>query len=236
MKKKTAFILALAAFVVGVGATVGASAAIKEIKAQLRPDFTVRIEGEVAKFKNADGETVYPILYEGTTYLPIRAIGEIMGKTVFWYEDEKLIELRAVTDTTVTDADVIIESSENAAAKDDNNKYKTKEKDAKNKKPLPGDDKEKPKEKPEVKPAGKPAEKPAAPEEKEFIGEERAKEIALEKAGLKESEVTLIKVKLDRDDGRYVYEIEFRRGLTEYEAEINAEDGRILKFEKDFDD
>ena len=151
-----------------------------------------------------------------------------MGKTVFWYEDEKLIELRAVTDTTVTDADVIIEGSENAAAKDDNNKYKTKEKDAKNKKPLPGDDKEKPKE--------KPVEKPAAPEEKEFIGEERAKEIALEKAGLKESEVTLIKVKLDRDDGRYVYEIEFRRGLTEYEAEINAEDGRILKFEKDFDD
>ncbi|MBR5307538.1 MAG: PepSY domain-containing protein [Clostridia bacterium] len=228
MKKKTAFILALATFVVGVGATVGASAAIKEIKAQLRPDFTVKIEGEVAKFKNADGETVYPILYEGTTYLPIRAIGEIMGKTVFWYEDEKLIELRAVTDTTVTDADVIIEGSENAAAKDDNNKYKTKEKDAKNKKPLPGDDKEKP----EV----KPVEKPAAPEEKGFIGEERAREIALEKAGLKESEVTLIKVKLDRDDGRYVYEIEFRRGLTEYEAEINAEDGRILKFEKDFDD
>ena len=228
MKKKTAFILALAAFVVGVGAMVGASAAIKEIKAQLRPDFTVRIEGEVAKFKNADGETVYPILYEGTTYLPIRAIGEIMGKTVFWYEDEKLIELRAVTDTTVTDADVIIEGSENAAAKDDNNKYKTKEKDANDKKPLPGDDKEKPKE--------KPVGKPAAPEEKEFIGEERAREIALEKAGLKESEVTLIKVKLDRDDGRYVYEIEFRRGLTEYEAEINAEDGRILKFEKDFDD
>ena len=62
MKKKTAFILALAAFVVGVGATVGASAAIKEIKAQLRPDFTVKIEGEVAKFRNADGETVYPIL------------------------------------------------------------------------------------------------------------------------------------------------------------------------------
>lgn len=155
-----------------------------------------------------------------------------MGKTVFWYEDEKLIELRTVTDTTVTDADVIIEGTENAAAKDDNNKYKTKEKDAKNKKPLPEDDKEKPKEKPEV----KPVEKPAVPEEKEFIGEERAREIALEKAGLKESEVTLIKVKLDRDDGRYVYEIEFKRGLTEYEAEINAEDGKILKFEKDFDD
>lgn len=210
MKKKYAFMLALSAFVVGIGVTVGASAAIKEIKAQLRPDFTIEIDGKEATFNNANGEKVYPILYDGTTYLPVRAIGEIMGKTVYWYEDEKRIELREATETTVTDADVIISGS--AQAGTNGNKYKTKDPDKSDK-------------------------ADATPEDTEaFIGEEKAKEIALQKAGLTESEVIFEKAELDRDDGRYVYELEFRYGNIEYEAEINAKTGKILKFEKDIDD
>lgn len=67
----------------------------------------------------------------------------------------------------------------------------------------------------------------------EFIGEEKAEQIALEKAGLTADNVTFINIDLDRDDGVWKYELEFRQGTTEYEAEINAIDGTILKWEVD---
>ncbi|MCD8129107.1 MAG: PepSY domain-containing protein, partial [Oscillospiraceae bacterium] len=39
--------------------------------------------------------------------------------------------------------------------------------------------------------------------------------------------------KLDRDDGVYVYEVEFTVGWLEYEYEIDAASGSILSFEID---
>ena len=72
--------------------------------------------------------------------------------------------------------------------------------------------------------------------ENAYIGEDKALETVLEKAGLTEAEISHTKVKLDRDDGIYVYEVEFRNGRTEYEAEVRATDGKILSFEKDIDD
>lgn len=65
------------------------------------------------------------------------------------------------------------------------------------------------------------------------IGEEKAKEIALEKAGLKASEADFIKLEKDYDDGRLVYEGEIFAGRTEYEFEICAETGKVLEFEID---
>ena len=50
------------------------------------------------------------------------------------------------------------------------------------------------------------------------------------------SEVTRIKCELDRDHGSYKYEIEFSVGRMEYEYEIDAYTGAILKAEHDYDD
>lgn len=55
-----------------------------EATAKLRPDVKVNIDGVGQTFYNAQGEEVFPILYNGSTYLPIRAIGEIMNKNVNW--------------------------------------------------------------------------------------------------------------------------------------------------------
>ena len=73
----------------------------------------------------------------------------------------------------------------------------------------------------------------AMPETTEFIGEEKAKEIALQKAGLTAEDVTFTKIGLDRDDGVWQYEIEFRQDKTEYETDINAVDGTIINWEID---
>lgn len=61
------------------------------------------------------------------------------------------------------------------------------------------------------------------------VSVERAKSIAVEDAGRALSEVTFTKTKLERDDGRTVYEIEFFAGDTEYEYTIDAASGAILE-------
>lgn len=69
-----------------------------------------------------------------------------------------------------------------------------------------------------------------------LISINQAKEIALSHAGLGENEVVFKKVKLEKDDGIYEYEVEFQKGFFEYEYSINAKSGEIIDFEKEFDD
>ena len=66
-----------------------------------------------------------------------------------------------------------------------------------------------------------------------YIGKDKALETALAKAGLVKSQITLEKVKLDTDDGVKVYDVEFYVGNVEYDFEIDAVKGTVLKFEKD---
>lgn len=66
-----------------------------------------------------------------------------------------------------------------------------------------------------------------------YIGEEKAKEKAISHAGLSASGVKFTEVKLDYDDGIKVYEIEFYSEGREYEYEINALSGEIVKHKMD---
>lgn len=68
-----------------------------------------------------------------------------------------------------------------------------------------------------------------------YIGVDKAKNTALSHAGLQEKEVLFTKAKLENDDGQSVYEIEFRKGNTEYDYTINAFKGSILEWDKDTD-
>ena len=62
------------------------------------------------------------------------------------------------------------------------------------------------------------------------IGEAKANEIALQDAGVSESDISRFQSSKDRDDGRTLYEIQFASDNTEYEYEINAKDGEILNY------
>ena len=66
-----------------------------------------------------------------------------------------------------------------------------------------------------------------------YIGMDRAKAIALEHAGLTDSRVIFTHLSMGREDGRMVYEVEFRLNGTEYEYEIDASTGQVLKAEQD---
>lgn len=85
------------------------NAVTKDITLRIEPGITIVIDGTARTFYNVKGEKVDPTLYNGSIYLPIRAIGEIMGKTVSWDEATQTVYLTGTeTDGTVTDADTSI--------------------------------------------------------------------------------------------------------------------------------
>ncbi|MBO6053715.1 MAG: PepSY domain-containing protein, partial [Clostridia bacterium] len=83
---------------------------------------------------------------------------------------------------------------------------------------------------PEAQPTADPTATPASE-----ITVEDAKQIALERAGKSAGEVVFEKAKREKDDGRWIYEVEFFvEGVSEYEFEIDAASGEIL--EEDVED
>ena len=68
-----------------------------------------------------------------------------------------------------------------------------------------------------------------------YITAEQAKAAALSAAGFSASEVRGLKAEFDFDDGRAVYEVEFKKGIFEYDYDIDAVSGKVLKAEKEAD-
>ena len=170
----------------------------ENVSVQIRKDFTIVIDGKEQTFQSASGKKIYPLLHEGSTYLPLRAIGQIMDKTVEWDNNTKTVTLTGGV-FTVTDADTFKEKQETVTDADTFKDKKESQKSAE-------------------------------------ITAEKAKEIALQHAGLQANEVKKLKVERDRDDGIVKYDVEFEKGRVEYDYEIHAATGKILKTEKDLFD
>ncbi len=78
--------------------------------------------------------------------------------------------------------------------------------------------------------------RPEPPAAAQDIGYAKAKSIALNHAGVSENEAYDMDIELDDEDGILVYEVEFKSGNMEYDYEINAATGAILKHESELDD
>lgn len=80
----------------------------QQINVEYRPNVKVVIDEKLVEFKDTNGQTIYPIMYKGITYIPIKTIAEIMGKNYIYnrYSDTvnlngnlapKLIEATSTT-------------------------------------------------------------------------------------------------------------------------------------------
>lgn len=67
------------------------------------------------------------------------------------------------------------------------------------------------------------------------ISRDEAKNIALKHAGLSVSQVRDLEVELDRDDGKLHYDVDFEAGGYDYDYEIDATTGKILRSQKEKD-
>ena len=73
----------------------------------------------------------------------------------------------------------------------------------------------------------------AATQSSSYIGEAKAKEVALNHAGLTSSAVTFVRANLDWDNGRAEYEVEFYANGKEYDYDIDAVTGDIRSYDYD---
>ena len=167
-------ILTVLVVVLGVTATATAKRSI-----QVEDGIGITINGATFIPRDASGKQVSVFLYNGTTYVPVRAISEAMGMDVSFNSATRTVVL--------TTADRTASQQGSTAASGD------------------------------------------------YISADRAKQIALNDAGVKESAAVFLRANLDWDDGRMEYEVEFYSGYTEYDYDIDARTGAILSSDRDLE-
>lgn len=257
-----------------VSGTPDTGAARRTVTAQMRQDFTIVVDGATRTFTDANGARVYPLLYDGSTYLPLRAVGELMGATVGWDNATSTVTLvtTASTNGQVTDADQFGTGTTQTGNTTYIGEGKAKEIALKHAgltasqvtfvhTYLEQDD-------------GRweydvefytkdykeydyaidaytgvilsfdyDADEYTRPDKTgngttstaNYIGEAKAKSIAISRAGVSASNIYDYSCSLDYDDGVAKYEIDFKSGNYEYEVDVDATSGKVLKFEKDWD-
>ncbi|MCL2095573.1 MAG: stalk domain-containing protein [Oscillospiraceae bacterium] len=68
------------------------SAAARTVAANLNyNDIKIVIDGELITPKDASGNVVEPFIYNGTTFLPVRAVGAAFGKEIGWDGDTQTV-------------------------------------------------------------------------------------------------------------------------------------------------
>lgn len=147
---------------------------------QVEDGIGITLNGATFIPRSANGKEVSVFLYNGTTYVPVRAISEAMGMDVSFNSATRTVVL------TTADRTASQQGSTTASG--------------------------------------------------DYISVDRAKQIALNDAGVKESNAVFLRANLDWDDGRMQYEVEFYSGNTEYDYDIDAVTGAILSSDRDMED
>lgn len=266
MKKFSKFhltALTLAGLMVVTTASVGAASVYKNITARQNTAMTVKVDGTALTMKDDDGDSLYPLTYDGNTYLPAEQLASAVGYNAT--SDDNSVSLTkkvAATSTRTSSTDIGAEKAkeialQHAGVSASNAVFVKAEREyddgrltydvdfyAGNKEYdyeilaadgtilsydadiegyyLPSSSK-----------GATSTSSNRNASSSGLITRDRAKQIALEHAGLSSSDVNFVKAELDEDDGRFEYEIEFHHNFREYEYTIDAASGTILEAERD---
>jgi hypothetical protein len=94
MKKIAVSLLATATLGMGIGIGAYAQSNIETIQAFINHEIKFTLNGQTWAPKDPDGKQLSPIIYEGSSYVPLRAVGEVSGLKVNWNDATKTIELQ----------------------------------------------------------------------------------------------------------------------------------------------
>ncbi|CAN7223441.1 NPCBM/NEW2 domain-containing protein [Paenibacillus sp. LjRoot153] len=97
MKKIVISALFISTLGLGVGVGGYAAANIEQIQAFLNHEIKFTLNGKSWSPKDPDGKAISPIIYEGSSYVPLRAVGEAAGLLVDWDQVSQTIILQSST-------------------------------------------------------------------------------------------------------------------------------------------
>jgi hypothetical protein len=103
LKKKWMATFAAAALLLSTSAGVYAGSNLQEIKAYFDSSIKFKIDGKSYQPTNDKGAAVLPIIHNGTTYLPVRAIAGALDVTVSYDGNTKTVLLGEKLDGTPID-------------------------------------------------------------------------------------------------------------------------------------
>lgn len=89
-----------------------AVAALLEKQITVYTGLTLFLEGEEFNPTDANGEPVEVFLYDGTTYLPLRAVSEALGRSVAWDGDNHYVYINEASDAPLPSRSGDVDRSE----------------------------------------------------------------------------------------------------------------------------
>lgn len=92
-KRIQGFIIGVLIYLLVFGGATFAAEIYKQLEVTYR-DIKIEIDGETITPKDAAGNIVEPFASNGTTYLPVRAIGEALGKEVDWDNETSTVIIK----------------------------------------------------------------------------------------------------------------------------------------------
>jgi hypothetical protein len=102
LNKKVFTISISLALILGMGAGVKAGPVIEDIKAYINHEMKMTLNGKEWIAKDPDGVTLNPIIYNGSTYLPLRTMGALTGLGIDWDAKSKTILMTTQDEAAVS--------------------------------------------------------------------------------------------------------------------------------------
>ena len=234
--------------VVGAAAVNGLP---QSVTATFRPDVTLQVNGTAYTIRDTNGNEVAPLLYNGTTYVPLATLGQALGVQVSWDAATQTVVVtdqggQAASSSYIGEAKAKEIALQHAGLSSAQASFLRTHLDWEDGRPVyeveffSGNteyDYEIDAQTGTIRSYDFDIENYVIPSTggstEGLIGESRAREIALQHAGLSSGQVTFFRTQMDWENGRRVYEVEFYSGNTEYDYEIDAATGAVLSY--DFD-
>lgn len=100
--KHNHFVRTCTALVLSVVMLMSLTVSAIAIEAEEDSTVSVTVDGEDVELKDANGSELNPVMIDGSTYLPIRAIAEALGLDVDWEQSTREVQLTSNTGTAAS--------------------------------------------------------------------------------------------------------------------------------------
>ena len=91
IRQTRTFLMGMVTMLLMMALSVSAFAAYNQNMNVTFDNVKINVNGSQITPKDATGRVVEPFIYQGTTYLPVRAVGEATGYTVTWDQNSKTV-------------------------------------------------------------------------------------------------------------------------------------------------